>query len=89
MFDNVPHSALGLPVAELHDQGAVVMQHVAQLKPPLLLHVSVVGRLPLHHCLPMGLWTPSAGAWRNICQHDTCLTRFMLLPEQEGQINVH
>lgn len=51
--------------------GAVAMQQVAQLKPRLLLHISAVSRMPLHLCLPTGLWTSSAGAWRNICQQDT------------------
>lgn len=35
MFDSALHPALGLPVAE---DGAVVMQHVALMKPPLPLH---------------------------------------------------
>ena len=69
MFDVVLHPALGLPVAEDGCCGRAACG--TDEATPAATHLSVVSRLPLHHGLPVGLWMPSAGAWRNICQHDT------------------
>lgn len=69
MFDNVLHPALGLPAAEDGCCGRAA--HDTDEATSATTHLSAVGGLPQHHRLPVGLWASSAGAGRNVCQHDT------------------